>query len=184
MSTYTLESLPKEKNKFILDTNILIYLHGVYAQSDSNKKNMDIYSNIVENLIKRKAEILLDVIVLNEFINIYINHKITEYCINNLLSNDSFTNKHTKRNCPAYKEALKEIKVTIKNIESAYNIKWIKEGYDFISNVSSSNLEEKLEYMEFSDYTLSKLAEKEDAILVTNDFDLIRCPRINKLVAS
>lgn len=55
---------------FFFDTNILVYLHGPYV--DWTDWRTRIYSKLMSGILSQHGRILIDTIVVTEFINLYI----------------------------------------------------------------------------------------------------------------
>lgn len=163
MTHYTLNTLPSNKNTFILDANILIYLHGIDPSPKYSRK----YSKIAESLISRNCQILLDSVVLGEFINKYINSALQK----RLGIPAVRFNKKEHRNTPVYNTILKELSALLKQIEKTYKIDWVIDGYDFIKNLTLVNFVNQFNKTEFNDFVLTRLAKSKNAIIVTNDND-------------
>ena len=163
MTCYNLNTLPADKKIFIFDANVLIYLHGIDPDPLWTRK----YSEVAEKLISHDCKILLDSVILGEFINRYINSSLQK----RLGDGDVRFSKKKHRNSPEYNAILKELSTLLTQIEKTYKIDWVVDGYDFIKDLTSLDFVKQFNTTEFNDYILTRLAKKKNAIVVTNDND-------------
>lgn len=181
MTVYRLDTLPEEANKFVFDTNVLIYLHGftgTYKNHDYKKKMRD-YSLIANNIISEQSNVYIDLVALSEFVNVYINEALA-YKLN-VNPKDFKFRKKDHRNLPEYQDVIDDLKSVINQIMTNYNIHIVKDGYD---DFDVNSLTKILPLMEFNDHLITLVAKKYDSFLVTNDKDIINnCSDINVVTA-
>ena len=170
--------IPVNCDRFVFDTNVLIYMHGFIP----NKKMARKYSPIIEHIISNRAKVYIDKVVLGEFINRYINASM-EYKLKQkglLKSDEKFKfDKQKHRHCLQYKEVLNEINTILHQIKSSYNLQLCSATFSIDADVITDSMAR----MEFNDFLIAKVAEAEQALIVTNDKDLIDCLYIDTLTA-
>lgn len=175
---FTWPNIPADCNRFVFDTNVLIYMHGFIPNERMARK----YGPIVEHIASSRANVYIDKVVLGEFINRYINASM-EYKLKqngSLNSDEKFKfNKQIHRDCLQYKEVLKEINVILHQIQSTYNLQLCST----IFSINADIITDSIAHMEFNDFLIANVAEAEHAIIVTNDKDLTGCQNINTLTA-
>ena len=163
-----------DSNKFIFDTNVLIYMHGFLP----NEEKAKLFSPIVDYIVKNRHEVYLDKVVISEFINKYINQSLKKKL--SIPEDEPFKFEKTKhRSLQEYKDVLTELNTIITQILSAYNIK----NMDNIYEICPEQATKALEQMEFNDYLIVESAKKIGATLLTADNDIIGFPAIDTLTA-
>ncbi len=175
---FTWPSLPEDCNKFVFDTNVLIYMHGFQI----NLKYARRYAPVIEHIVSSKSVVYIDKIVLSEFINRYVNSSM-DYKLRlqgKLAKDEKFRfNKNIHRNTPEYKRVLQEVKSILFQLCTTYNIEFHNENF----YIDSEHITNCLNDMEFNDYLIMSLAKDVGATIVTNDRDLIGCEEVNTLSA-
>ena len=147
MVVYRLDNLPETADKFVFDTNVLLFLHGFFYR---DRKITECYAKIANYIITNNSTVYIDIVALSEFINRYISDALP-----NKLGQDGKDFRFKKR----------EHRNT-----DAYNVHLVYDGYnDFdIGHALFS-----LNAMEFNDYLISLVAKKYHAYLVTHDRDIV-----------
>ncbi len=170
MPVYNVNTLPDEADRFVFDTNVLLYLHGyteTYKSKDRDRAIRE-YSIIANNIIQEKSKVYMDITALSEFVNVYINEALAYK-----LKEDPKTFKFRKkdhRDTPEYIEVLEELDSVLKQILSSYDMTIIKDVHDCFDIGGAINA---LRVMEFNDHLISLSAQKHDLYLVTNDSDIV-----------
>ena len=69
MVVYRLDNLPETADKFVFDTNVLLFLHGFFYR---DRKITECYAKIANYIITNNSTVYIDIVALSEFINRYI----------------------------------------------------------------------------------------------------------------
>lgn len=179
MTVFNLKNFHFENNNvFLLDTNILIYLHGPMAGKYFKSKEYKGSQEIVENILINKCKIYIDITVLTEFINRYI-----QIALKDKLNNKKIAfKKSIHRNTNEYNEILLELQLAIKNIKQSYSLELINSNYNFLEDLVNIDFCNKFNKMEFNDYAISRICSNgKNMILVTNDKDFLSCDDLDIL---
>lgn len=167
-------SIPINCNRFVFDTNVLIYMHGFIPSERMARK----YGPIVEYIASSGANVYIDKVVLGEFINRYINASM-EYKLKQkglLKPKEKFKfYKQKHRHCPQYQEVLNEMNVILHQIKNTYNLQLCSTPF----LIDADTITDSIAYMEFNDFLIANVAKAERAYIVTNDKDLINCQNID-----
>lgn len=166
MAIYNLTNLPNKKTIFVFDTNILLYLNGIY----NSKNQFEKYTKIAEFLIKNKCDVYLDTLVFNEFVNKFIVKKLGHRF-----------DKKNDRNTKKYNNCLKEIEIIVDNLRNIYNIKWSNNQINLFDRLLNINYEREFNLMEFSDWSIKETVKQINGILITNDKDFKKSAENNDL---
>lgn len=165
MTIYNLNSLPDVNRIFVFDTNILLYLNGIY----SKKKVIDSYTKIACFLIKNRAKIYLDTLVFNEFVNRFIRDKLGH----------SFE-KQKDRNTKEYDNCLTNINTIINGLKNTYNITWSSNKINLFNILENVDYKKEFNQMEFSDWTIKETVKNINGILITHDKDFFNSAKNNE----
>ncbi len=160
MTVYNLSNFPKEDNKFFIDTNVLLNLHGL--NGDISKE--EDYSTLIEMIIEKKQNVIMDVVTLSEFVNRYAKSLLKEKGVTDF-------KKESLRANPVYPKILKMVGEAIKEIKNTYHIQFCCDGYDFLKELHTINIEEILTKVDFNDYAVYHVCKTHNCILVTDDAD-------------
>ncbi len=165
MVVYRLDNLPETADKFVFDTNVLLFLHGFFYR---DRKITECYAKIANYIITNNSTVYIDIVALSEFINRYISDALP-----NKLGQDGKDfrfKKREHRNTDEYKEVIGDLRVVLKQITDAYNVHFVYDGYN---NFDIGHALFSLNAMEFNDYLISLVAKKYHAYLVTHDRDIV-----------
>lgn len=146
------------QRKIFLDANIIIYLF--WPTSSSWEKS---YSSIYKNLLKQKNEMVVDLTVLSEFINSVLRLEYKNYLDANPSPKITFKQF---RDSPDGHSVTKDIYEIVKSkILTHFSIAGL--------TLAKSEIDKLLhvDNLDFSDKFISTLCERNNFILLTNDFD-------------
>jgi len=161
-------------DKLFLDANIWLYVYG--PQGGSNDFKTHIYSKALGHAMQAQSQILIDVLVISEYINRFAR---LEYDI-------QFPDKSTRpdykqfRNSPDFIPIASTISATVRKI--------IKISSRLESNFSTVDIQELLAQFEiggydFNDQILTHLCQSHNMLLVTHDADF-KGKQVNILTAN
>lgn len=152
---------PKPTDKFLFDTNILVFLfNSLNPKMEDNKPQ--IYSDFLRKILNVNATIYLTSLNLSEFINVLISR---EFQIKKAQPNFEYSNKKDFRNSSDYNYAISEIKPIVKNM-----LKNFKKISDNFEELSIDNLVDNLK-IDFNDEYYNYFCNYNDLKLLTDDFD-------------
>ena len=160
MTVYNISNLPKGDNNYFIDTNVLLNLHGL----NGNISKEEDYSTLIEIIIENNQNVVMDVVTLSEFVNRYAKSLLQEQSVTD------FKKENLRRN-PVYPKILKMVGEAIKEIKNTYKIQFCCDGYDFLKELHTINIEEILTKVDFNDYAVYHLCKVHNCILVTHDAD-------------
>lgn len=161
-----------QNEELVFDTNIYMRLFGPYCFT---KAGFYEYSNALRYIQTNRAQILINTIIISEFINAFSQEmwrkssKGTQY--------DKFKDY---RNSSDFKEVADEIGI------------WIEEFLDMVLCCEPEFDDQKAqEYMskylagtlDFNDIVISDFCKSKNGVLVTHDFDFSNCDGITVLTA-
>lgn len=181
MSVYTVGNLPDTADRFVFDTNVLLFLHGFNSENRDKSivRKMREYSIIANNIIADGGRVYIDLIALSEFVNKYINIALADKL--GVVYKDFRFDKREHRGIPEYSEVIEDLQQAINQIMDSYNVEIVADGYD---QFDASKISEILPTMELNDHLISLVARKYDAYLVTHDRDIVEgCRDVNVLTA-
>jgi hypothetical protein len=154
------ELKPTFNSKFFLDTNIWLYLY--FPQYTSVSKNIITnYSNFFDEILSKECMIVTDMIQMSELINLVLRIEF------NTLKNDSpsLTFKEY-RDTTSYLNALSIAKTLSSNILKCATLR------SGIFNAEELKvMVENCDQADFNDIYFANFCSKENAILITHDFD-------------
>lgn len=105
---------PKPSDKFLFDTNILIFLYNsLNPDLDRDETKTKLYSDFMSKIINAKATIYLTSLNLAEFVNVLLTR---EYNIKKQIFGDTYSRKKDFRASEDYKYAISQIKPIVNNI--------------------------------------------------------------------
>jgi len=162
--------LPEEE--LVFDTNIYMRLFGPYCYAKSGYSE---YSDALKHIQKKEIRILINTIIISEFINSF-----SQEMWKKSPKGNQYSRFKDYRNSSDFREVADEI---------GY---WIEEFLDMVS-CCEPEFDDRIahEYMEkylagtldFNDIVISDFCRSEDRILVTHDFDFSNCDGITVLTA-
>ena len=156
--------LVEEKNKYIVDTNILIYLYGDTALKTETKKVKILYEKY-NKALNLGCKVYIQAVVISEFINRW--HKLEFDKIKRLEKNYKLNYKKNYRDTEKYKENNEFIMKTIKDSILSRCI--------MINDNFNDEDKEKLfadnEGQDFNDVLIINIANKNGCYLLSADID-------------
>lgn len=151
--------LVKKENKYIVDTNILVYAYG---DGDSSK-NKERLTTIMVNALNCGCDVYIPSIVVSEFVNCV--HR--NYFNKHKYSRGWHDFKKDYRNTPKYVENNNFIYRTFKeNILDRFKL--ISDGFE---SASISNLMAIDETQDFNDNLIIDIANKNGLFIISDDLD-------------
>ncbi|MHB8117883.1 MAG: PIN domain-containing protein [Methanothrix sp.] len=160
------------EDELVFDANIYMRLFGPYCFTKSGSYE---YSDALRQIKKNKARILINTIIISEFINAF-----SQEMWRKSFKGTQYSKFKEYRNSSDFKEVADEI---------GY---WIVEFLDMVS-CCEPEFDDRIaqEYMDkylagtldFNDIVISDFCKSNDGILVTHDFDFSNCEGITVLTA-
>ncbi len=152
---------PIFSNKFFIDTNVWLYL--IFPNhSNINKKITGQYSNLYANILSKKCLIETSIIQISEIVNLILQLEFKEFKKKNSFYGDF----KQFRNSENSKLALQNAQILVNTITKTSTIRSGNLTPEEILNISNN-----IEKADFNDLCFAKHCSKENAILVTHDFD-------------
>jgi len=160
--TSEVEEIPSHRfvpeERLLLDTNVWWFVYGPSKPSD---KRAEVYSKALNDILKAKSRIYIDVLILSEFINRYARFQY------NLLPDRPAAFKHFRRSTHfgpvalGIADSVRRILRNCTRIEDGFETVPIEALIDEYANGNS----------DFNDQILAALCRKEALTLVTDDSD-------------
>lgn len=157
LSTYQ----PKSTDKFLFDTNILVYLYNS-LNPDLNETKSEVYSNFMAEIVKSGATIYLTSLNLAEFVNVLISR---EYNIKKQSKGENYQKKRDFRNSDDYSYAIEQIKPIIRRMLSTFT-----KLSDNFEELAIDDLTDNIK-IDFNDEYFNYLCNYNDIKLITEDID-------------
>lgn len=157
--------LINKENKYLVDTNILLYLYGDIALRTENQKIKKL-SEKFNNALDMGCDVYVPAIVISEFINRY--HKLEFKRIKKNLKNNKLNYKRDYRDTRIYEENNRFIMATIK--ESILSrCKMIEDGFTefYKDKLLGENIGQ-----DFNDIIIINIANKNNCYLISADIDV------------
>ena len=146
------------EDQLFLDTNIWVYMYGVREPRDRWVK---IYSTVFERILKAESQIYIDVLVVSEFINVYV-RQMGKLVAPHIKSSKVF------RDSSDFKPVAQDIAGAAKKVMS--HCSWIEGGF---TKLAIDNLLD--DYVagnsDFNDQVITELCKSNGLTLITNDRD-------------
>ncbi len=151
-------------DKFIIDTNILLYLYNSYNQDlEHDKSKFMKYADFISDLLQQNAQIFISALNLTEFINVIIQR---EFKLNKKESHSStYQFKTDFRPSNAYRDTINAIKNIIPVMLKSFTK--INDSFEKV------NLDDIFVYSEidFNDEYFVKLVKINNLKFITHDRD-------------
>ena len=148
-----------DADKIMLDTNVWYFLHG--PQGNPADKRSQIYSRALADMIAAKCQIIVDVLVVSEFVNTYSRFEF------NLVKQPGDDFK-TFRNSAAFKPIATDIANEVRSILSISNR--VESGFSKLNDVDLLN-EFTGGNSDFNDLLIADICRTNNYTLVTHDGD-------------
>lgn len=174
ISQFDVSSVDKD-TVFVLDTNILYFVHSGYYLPNSNKCR--VYSNMIQDLLNSNCHIYVSSLSLQELFFGIENKEYKNYCIRNN-KNPLVFHKKDFRNIA---EERLNIKVKLMQVMSEISVYTQCDGKVNCSFLENFLLTYNLHKMDPVDYLLVKNYDTEKTIFVTDDRDYFSMQNINVL---
>ncbi len=159
--------MPKEGEIYFLDCNILMYMH--YTNGSYDASLIGPYSTLMTRIVRSHAKLLMNDVLLSEFVNTYIQREFHRLASLNGWSHTKSYFKQTFKLSAEYSDILNELKYII--------IRQIKPVFDFVDSGFSSFsgdipfLFNNPQTFDFNDRYYGYEMNKVGAFIVTNDAD-------------
>lgn len=153
---------PAEGERFLFDTNIWMY---IFCPIGNYKKHIvGQYSSFLKKVIGTKAEIIINLLILSEFINSYLR---LEFEIFKMRNPDAEFKRDFRKNS-SYKRITHDISSAVKNI-----LKISKGVDDKFSSIDIGSIISEFEKqnLDFNDLYYQGFCQIEKVKIVTNDKD-------------
>lgn len=150
---------PKPSDKFLFDTNILIFLYNSlnpHLYRDETKTKL--YSDFMSKIINAKATIYLTSLNLSEFVNVLLTREYN-------MRKGTYIRKKDFRASEAYKEAISQIKPIVNNMLK--NFEKINDSFEeLLIDEMVNNLK-----IDFNDEYYNYFCNFNNIKLLTDDLD-------------
>lgn len=164
-----------ENTVFVLDTNVLYFVHSGYYLP-TNRKCI-VYSNIIQQLIMSKFSICVSTLSLQELFYGIENKEYKLYCSANSIDTAHFTKKQF-RNIPTERE---KVKNKIEQVMSEISVYQLQDGLINSEHIDDFISSYELHKMDPIDFAIVKNNNIEDCVFVTDDQDFSSLSEINIL---
>lgn len=162
VKTYDVKTyLPKTSDKFLFDTNILIFLYNS-LNPDLSETKSDLYSDFLAKIVKAGASLYVSSLNLAEFVNVIISR---EYNIKKDCHSGVYLKKIDFRNSPDYTYAIEQIKPMVKRILNTFN-----KISDSFEELAIGDLVDEL-IIDYNDEYFNYLCNYNEFKIVTDDAD-------------
>lgn len=153
---------PNNSDKFLVDTNILVFLFCPIANNRPSKVKK--YSKYFSTLISSQSEVYITSQILSEFINVYFRIDFGLY-----KNRIGYVADYKKdyRQSQDFKKAAK----TLKGIISNQVLKTFKRLDDDFNNCNIQNILNELEDIDHNDGYYAELVRNKDINILTDDSD-------------
>lgn len=161
-----------EFSKIILDTNVLLFVHGGYSPTPQERAKYNSYSNFISLLISHNMVIFVSPLTLQELFHVIEAKEYKLYLESNSLNRQAFTLKQFRSNQILRANVKSKIQSVYQQIKSAYEILDYTElkKYD-VDNYVSTYDTHKFDPM---DYILTKSFQYYvDTYYLTDDKDFL-----------
>lgn len=150
---------------FVLDTNILYFVHsGYYLPTDQKSR---CYSNIIQQLMMSGFSIYISTLSLQELLYGIENKEYKIYCRANNLNTDTFSKKQF-RNIPTQRNRVKSKLEQVMNELSIYQL---QDGCIKSEHINEFVSTYEVHKMDPMDFALTKNNDIEKCVFVTDDND-------------
>ncbi len=157
------EHIVRPNETFFFDANIWIYLYAPLSEFDKDKQEK--YSSLLEKIMTRQAQIVINNMIVSEIANVIIRDRFKKYKQEKSIE-IKFKEFWETDEC---KKAVKEIKSIIYLILELPNIQQISD------NFNSLNLKDEIDdyygVLDFNDTSIVNLCKKNNYNLVSADRD-------------
>ncbi len=153
---------PKKENKYIVDTNILIYLYGDGSTKQKNEKKERL-SIILANALDIGCDVFIPCTVVSEFINVY--HRNYFYKYKKKFNWQDY--KRDYRNSKKYLDNNKFLYCTLIN-NILDRCKLISDGFAEASIEKLMSIDAN---QDFNDNVLINIANTNDLYIISDDID-------------
>lgn len=150
---------------YLFDTNVWLYIYGPVAGSKQNKQK--IYSNLLKDIISRKATVYITSLNISEYINVVLNIGFKQWKRANGLVNADF--KHDYRPTEDYKAQLEDAIVQVQEILKVAD----KRPDDFNAIDINVVFERMNKNADYNDSYMLKSCERGGMKLVSDDGDFV-----------
>lgn len=155
---------PNQSFGYLFDTNVWLYIYGPVA--GSNAKKQQIYSNLLNSILERKAVIFITSLVLSEYINRVLRIGFQQWKNNGNYSADY---KRDYRRTDDYKDTLAD---AIAQVEDILKITQRRPD-DFNAMDINAILAAMSQSSDYNDSYLVKCSENANIKFVSDDRDII-----------
>lgn len=156
---------PQEDDKYLLDTNIILFLYNSYNNDlAKTKSQIAIYGDFFDKAIKANSKMYISSLVLAEFINVIVRREFNiERKGYGCIQDNDFKAKF--RPSQSYKDVMTFIKSVVSTILKACN--------KIDDNFSIIDIDKLIKGLEndYNDEYFAYLSKQEDLKLVTDDGD-------------
>jgi PIN domain nuclease of toxin-antitoxin system len=176
---FDINLVPKDK-KFVLDANILYFVHSGYYLPTARKSV--IYSNLIQQIISNDNTVLVSAISLQELLFGVENKEYDKYCrANNIVDKKAYSKKAFRRDIAERARVQSKMKTILAEITGIY------EMIDGEIKNSQVNVfvDELLKYKyDPIDYILvDNLLDQNDVVFISDDLDFQSDARIEIITA-
>lgn len=161
---------------FILDTNILYFVHSGYYSRDFNK--FKVYSNLLQQIMSKGNTLIVTSLNLQEFI-FGIENKEYELHLSAMgKTKKNFTKKKFRKDAVLRANVQTKVKTALTEIKAIYEFRDVDISIASIDGFVSDYLKYRYDPM---DYLVVEATNKENIIYITDDTDFYSDSRIEVL---
>jgi predicted nucleic acid-binding protein len=159
---------PVENERYFFDANVwLAILYSFYNEPYYHAYKI-FFNKIINNKIAPSARIVMPSLLVSELINRIIRDiYFYEFCNDNGITKNALNFKTVYRKAPEYVSDFDEVCSGIRDYEN--KIDFVSDGVDGYK--CEHLIKDIPHHLDFNDFVYSKIAKREDLILVTNDAD-------------
>lgn len=168
-----------EETVFILDTNILYFVHsGYYLPTDPK---CVCYSNLIQNIMSNGRTIVVSALNLQELLFGIEGKEYKRYLSTNGINKNSYSKKDYRKNGTERQNLKTKLKTIIAEISNAYTL---LDGQIYGGQVRDYAEQLEMHHYDQIDYILvDNMLEREDVVFISDDTDFQFDNRIELITA-
>ena len=160
---------------FVLDTNILYYVHSGYVMSTDTKSKS--YSNVIQTILSNGYSIEISALNIQELLHIIEKKEYELYCTVNSKNKAIYTKKIYRQDS----SQRNLLKAKLKTILSELSLYELKDGEINVSELDKFVKDFNVHTMDPIDYVLINRYDSQKTVFVSDDKDFQSIPSISVL---
>ena len=174
INRFNLSSYPKE-TVFVLDTNVLYYVHSGYVMSTDAKSIS--YSNVIQTILNNGYSVQVSALNIQELLHIIEKKEYELYCFVNSINQANYSKKLYRRD-PSQRSSLK---VKLNTILSELSIYKLEDGAISVDLLNQFSVRFDSHKMDPIDYVLVNQYDVAKTVFISDDKDFQSIPSIHVL---